>query len=277
MSDLVLVLGDTHGNLKFIREAVNRLAVPHGVDIIHVVGDFGYWTHTNGGMKFLRGLNQLARTHDLLFTFNDGNHENFDDLEEQPVDEDGWRRISGRIWHAPRGHTWEWGNTRFLALGGANSIDGPDGPAWWKARMGQGRGPVEAGTPIWNGKQFVRLSKDIDLENWWPQENVTRADVDRAIEAAQGLDIDVMLTHDCPEGVEIPGIHGYPMGDENRMLIRKAMDEIQPTHLIHGHYHKWVRDQLNDTEIVGLAHDGGKNGQYIFIETDETNVIIPEW
>lgn len=278
--DIVLVLGDTHGNLNFIEEAIIRLMRPHGINLLHVVGDFGYWTHTPGGVRFLHDLNDMAHEDNILITFTDGNHENFDRLNVIPIDNDGWRRITPNIWHAPRGHTWTWGRTRFLSLGGANSIDGPDGPAWWKSRMGQGRGPVESGTPIWNGKTFTRLPNDIDLGNWWPQEDITKDDVTRALEAVQGLNIDVMFTHDCPQGVDLPGIQNYPKGDQNRTRVRTVMDDADPSLLVHGHYHLWNTSNLNGTQVVGLAHDGAKDGgQYMFIETnhDQPKAILPDW
>lgn len=278
--DIVLVLGDTHGNLNFIEEAIVRLMRPFGINLMHVVGDFGYWTHAPGGKRFLRDLDAMAHEDNVLVTFTDGNHESFDELLELPVDDDGWRRITDNIWHAPRGHTWTWSNTRFLSLGGANSIDGPHGPWWWKSRFGQARGLVKAGTPIATGKGLKRLDRDFDMGNWWPQEDITKDDATNAMANALGLDVDVMFTHDCPTGVEMPGIGGYPAGDQNRMRVRMVMDDVEPSLLVHGHYHLWNTDELNGTQIVGLAHDQAKKGgQYIFIETnhDEPKAILPDW
>lgn len=256
----VMALGDSHGNTQFMEGALD-LASRSKADVVHVVGDFGIWDHTHAGIEFLNNVNDLAEELDLLVTFTDGNHENFDSLYSYPLGDDGWRRVRTSIWHAPRGHMWRWGSVNFLSMGGAHSIDGPGGV--WK----RGRGPG-------NG--------------WWPQETITDEEIQTAVETMMDwanntpyAEVDVMFTHDAPRGVPLPpSIKGYPAANLNRDQLRQVYEIAQPQLLVHGHYH--LSQVVEDTSLgypvtaVALAHDGSKTGgQFCFIDTDPFTLHPP--
>jgi hypothetical protein len=108
----------------------------------------------------------------------------------------------------PRGTRWTWHGLTWLALGGATSLD----------RVGRTEGV-----------------------SWWPEEALTIADADRAV---AGGPVDVMVTHDAPAGVTVPGAGSYLWREEtmnasylNRELLREVVDVVGPTHLFHGHFH----------------------------------------
>jgi hypothetical protein len=266
----IMALGDSHGNLSFMRRAI-ELAVQHECDVVHVVGDFGFWTHVPAGVTFLNELDLLAQAAStslmkpFTVTFTDGNHESFDHLYAIPVDDDGWRRVRANIWHAPRGHIWRWGEVNFMSMGGAHSIDGPGG-IWAPAR-----GPV-----------FSRsiMDDDVDLGNWWPQETITDNEVQTAIQnMTDWPSIDVLFAHDAPTSISLPH-SGYPAGDKNRARLQEVYEVARPQLLVHGHYHMFQQfnDLRNECLSVGLAHDMSKEGgQYMFIDTDPFNVVVPTW
>lgn len=244
----VMVLGDSHGNIGYMIDAL-ELAAKFECDVLHVVGDFGFWTHVQAGVDFLDNVETVAESLDVLVTFTDGNHENFADLFDLPVREDGWREVRPRIWHAPRGHMWRWGKTNFLSMGGAHSIDGPGGA--WRPARGPGNG-------------------------WWPEETITEDDVQTAIETMVDWahspypDVDVMFTHDCPSGIPLP-FKPYPAGQAHRDMLSKVYVVAQPRLLIHGHYHhSHVTEDTRDwgTTVIGLSHDAADHGQFCFLETD---------
>src|SRR5690606_15654591 len=115
--DCVLVFGDVHS----VASQVTRACVEadrFGVKVLVQLGDFGIWSGS-AGYNFLEQVQATLEAYDQLLLFVDGNHENFDNLYEYPVDEDGVRRVRERIWHLPRGLRWSWGGHRFGALGGA--------------------------------------------------------------------------------------------------------------------------------------------------------------
>lgn len=283
-----MILGDSHANFRFIKEAIN-LTKGARADAIMVVGDFGYWTHTKQGIAFLERVDQHAAKSNVLVTFIDGNHENFKNLYKHPVSDDGWRRITDNIWHAPRGHIWEWDNVTFFGMGGAHSIDGPGGPDWWE----QARGPLDKSYVVPDGRNArtfidgdrVVIPAGHDLGGWWPEETIKVEEAQQAMENihwrhAQGKTIDVMFSHDAPTVTQL-GLTGYPAGDKNRALLQQVYESAKPKWLFHGHYHRFnhYTDYNLDSVHVCLAHDAAPIGkeQYCWLDTNGGNyeVTIP--
>lgn len=216
-----------------------QYAREQGAEIIVHLGDYGY--------DFTPGFRNevelaLAQAHiDLWFV--DGNHEDFTWLYSQPLMEDGRRKISQHVYHLPRGYQWNWGGVQFMAVGGAYSVD----------------------------RKWRKLNK-----SWWLEEQIT----DEEVEAAcSGEKVDIMITHDCPSGVIIPGIDtGEPSmfpaldilrSQEHRTQLRKIVDSVRPNEIWHGHYHRRY-DALADfgygqVEVHGLDMDATRL---------EDNVII---
>lgn len=179
-----------------------------GADVVLHVGDFGY----NFTRPFLDGVTEALDDAGIPLLFVDGNHENFDRLYRYPIGADGLRRLTDRIWHLPRGFRWQWGAVHFLALGGAYSVDRP---------------------------------YRVPGMSWWPEETIGRDDIARV---AEGGFADVLISHDCPVGVIIPGIDDreteppFPpleimRANEHRQLLRSTIESVRPSAIWHGHYH----------------------------------------
>ena len=130
LSDLdvrrALIVGDMHGNLSSWVRTVLPTARANAVDAIIQVGDFGYGWDEGWYLQQLDELADQKLADPLIFWF-DGNHENFDRLEAagafpnhtEPV------QTSARTWYLPRGYVWTWSGVRFMALGGAYSVNKP--------------------------------------------------------------------------------------------------------------------------------------------------------
>jgi Calcineurin-like phosphoesterase superfamily domain len=188
-------------------EAAVEYASRQGADVIVHVGDFGY----DFRASFVRSLDRALSASGMSLLFVDGNHENFPVLLRYPVRDNGLRELTSRIWHLPRGFRWTWGTTSLLAVGGAHSVDRP-----WR----------EAGI------------------SWWSAETLTDTDVARAV---AGGPADVLISHDCPSGVEIPGLaetaHLWPAdqiaaADAHRRRLRAVVDAVRPRTVWHGHFHR---------------------------------------
>lgn len=177
---------------------------------------------------FLDSLNYTLRHAGITLYFVDGNHENFHVLYTYEVNDEGLRPIRSNIIHLPRGFRWEWHNVVYMGLGGAVSVD-----------------------KLWRG-----------TNEWWPEEEISYYDFEVATE---GGEVDIMFTHDCPTGVEIPGITGNPYGfpehmikqaDRHRDTLRSVLDIVKPYRLYHGHYHRRYDAELIGkdyrTKIIGL-------------------------
>ncbi len=212
-------------------ESAIQYAADQSADTIVHVGDFGY----DFPASFLRRVTKTLHRTGLHLWFVDGNHEDFDLLRRYPVRDTGLREVTDRIWHIPRGHRWTWGGVRFLGCGGAHSVD-----RIWR----------EPGT------------------SWWWQEAITDDDVARCVDGGAA---DVLISHDCPAGVVIPGIDDrkepppFPpleivRANEHRDVLRRVVAGCRPAAVIHGHYHV-AYEQTADlgygsVRFIGLDCDG---------------------
>ena len=245
--DRIVLAGDWHGNARAAAIALDAASAV-GAPLVLQLGDFGLWPGHEGA-HYLAELNAVARELGILIAWIDGNHEDFTQLTHTPVSGDGLQWQGTHIAHLPRGSRWTWHDIRFAALGGATSLD--------RARR-------KLGT------------------SWWVEESVN--DDDLALLAAGG-DCDVLLTHDCPAGVLIPGIahrdygaavtSGWPISElerawDHRDRLLEAVRATRPSHLWHGHYHLRHSATVSlhdhgDTHVEGLSWDGDALAQRIAV------------
>lgn len=120
----ILIAGDVHGStshMVYLLEQARR----KDAEKLFQVGDFGYWEHARPGVEYLNRVQAHALSHGVDVYFLDGNHDNRALLLEkyQERDDEGFIIVRPNIKYADRGHTWDWDGTRFIALGGAYSID----------------------------------------------------------------------------------------------------------------------------------------------------------
>jgi Icc-related predicted phosphoesterase len=229
-----LVLGDSHGSIAMLREAL-RVAQHQRADRLVSVGDFGVWPGT-GGRMFLDACADMAAARGVEIIIAPGNHDDYDQLESAPVDDDGLMVLRPGVRAAPRGHVLDAGARRWLLCGGAASIDGPDGPR----EVRQSRGPFDTVHVIQHRDGSTRTYQEGgNLGGWWPQETVTDADV--AACAAAGP-VDVLVTHDAPAGVALEsifvGLQPWLPGDAVREKIATIRTVARPALHLAGHWHQ---------------------------------------
>lgn len=138
-----------------------------------------------------------------------------------------------RVRYLPRGFRWQWWGRTWMAVGGAMSVD----------------------------KEYR-----VEGESWWPGEELTNADVEYA---SRDGDVDVIVSHDCPRGVDIPGVGPDTKGgargnwppdilaeaQRHREKLAAICTATEPDWLFHGHYHIPYTGSLASTTVVGLGHD----------------------
>lgn len=222
--DAVMLAGDWHGNLPWAFKALNY-AKYRGADTVLQVGDFGFWRNTYATEQYLREVQRECEALDLLLYWVDGNHEDHGRLEALGAHEVGaepWCLPHlDRIVHLPRGYRWEWWGDTWMALGGAASID-----------------------------QSFR----VEGAGWWPGEFLNEAQSEYALRPGG---VDIIVAHDAPSGVNIPGIDpekdlwlnvggmarrvpDWVMADAflHRAVIKNICNFVRPKEFYHGHYHK---------------------------------------
>jgi predicted phosphodiesterase len=230
----VALQGDTHGNTTAMHRAIMR-AKRAGIDTLVQLGDFGFWSG-NKGAKFLDNVSNFAETHGVTVLWVDGNHEDHFLLRaEHPLNVyDVVREIRPHVKHLERGSVWKWAGRTCASMGGAVSVD--------------------------KNRRRIGVS-------WWPDEEISMRDIERleknlALIGADG--IDVLFSHDCPFEAVPPPVrrndgswpgHILRQADNHRKTMSEVVKIAQPKLIVHGHYHSYYRQEIDDLKVVGLAHE----------------------
>lgn len=240
--------GDWHTSPWALYAPIKYMA-DRGVKVVIHVGDL----NVRGPYHedWLNRLNEVLTTNGMVLMFVDGNHEDFGVLHSYPVNRLGVRVLRHRVWHLPRGFRWNWWGVEFLALGGAYSINRDDGD--------------------WDHEELIGLDEAGKIIS----------------DKKDNAQVDVMITHDCPDLVDIPKMDSnspWPASHlagaaAHRGLMGRIVDELTPNHLIHGHYHTrydQTRRNRDDsfTGIHGLDKEGSVD-KNIVIVNDVAELGIP--
>lgn len=165
----IYLTGDIHGNpsrlsqknLKLLNIELNKN------DVAIVLGDFGLpWQNTKEEEYWINWM----KSKPFKILFIDGNHENFDILNQfEVINLYGGKAhiLADNIFHLMRGEVYSIENKTFFCFGGATSID-----RWWR----------------------------IEHESWWREENFSDAEQQNALDNLDKHDyiVDYVLTHTGP-------------------------------------------------------------------------------
>jgi calcineurin-like phosphoesterase family protein len=254
----ILLAGDTHGNTGHVRRLLDA-AVELDIDVIFQLGDFGYWEHESSGVRYLDAVNRSARSRGVDVYFLDGNHDKTSLLMESygdRRDEHGFVIVRPRVRYAPRGHRWSWLGTRFLAFGGALSLDRE--PRLAEERRRYEKALRKESFRLGAGRPAARIP-DFAGTLWFPEEEADDADVDAIL--TDRTSVDVLLTHDKPLRTA-PEFNrkGDPRCLPNQERVQRLVDAYRPTLAAHGHLHFRYTEELphpdgSFTRVEGLAAD----------------------
>jgi Icc-related predicted phosphoesterase len=244
----ILFSGDTHCDLPFALSVVDK-AVKENCEKIIVCGDFGLWEHKKHGLEFTTKLSEALVKNNIDLLFVDGNHENFNLLQlyHNESDGSGIAQIKPNIKHISRGTVFEIDNLTFMGFGGSFSID--------------------------------RTHRKLN-ESYWPQEEITDDDYNRALDIAGNTEIDILITHDGPinplSSAGIGNEKDIPQAAIQRQYIADLVKVIQPTALFHGHYHIAAKYFYDETECFCLPGSDPFNGEKCYCVVDTVSkMIIP--
>lgn len=252
------ILGDLHGNSRWAVSCLDWF-VSQGISEVYQVGDMGIWPGYEGE-SYLRDMITACEELGISLLIVPGNHEDYTQIEDPETDGVVPHKqvlARGKGWEVsllPRGYLWEVDGKRFVAFGGAPSID-------FESRK--------------EGK------------SWWPEEMIRESDLLR-LSGDDG--IDVMLCHDAPDGgtakvqaiIETPrelsfwSDRGLAYAAEGRELMNRAYDIVKPKWFIHGHYHvaDYRYDSVNDRHYVSMDMDGLPNNVGVLSWDEEENEDI---
>ena len=206
---MIYITGDTHIPTDIQKLSSKRFSDQkqmNGNDFLVICGDFGgVWCGDNEEIYWRKWLDKKNFT--TLFV--DGNHENFDMLNEFPrVDFFGGKahKISEKIYHLIRGEIYNIDGRKIFAFGGASSHD----------------------------KESRKEGK-----NWWQEEQPSKEEMDRAVENLTGVgwQTDIVITHCAPTSVQRIVCPSY---EENVLtdFLDSVKEKLQFEKWCFGHYHK---------------------------------------
>lgn len=238
----ILMVGDLHGDTASLPNIFEDAKIC-GAEKIFQLGDFGIWSGIKG-QRFLEEVERSAEEYGVPMYFLDGNHENFDILEDMRsralVNSDGHEELLPGLFYSPRGLRWEWDGVSFMSFGGAASID----RSW---------------------REYIEIVNHEPRTLWWPEEMPTQEQVDRIRERP----VDVLLSHDSPILPPVPLLNiGRKMEEYaaiSRDRLRQVRNLVQPKKLIHGHYHAFAT--YDDDRIICLNQSREFGNCYAF-DTD---------
>lgn len=256
----ILIAGDTHGNLPHAQYLV-KTAKEHDVDRILQLGDFGYWPHYVAGQHYLDQLNQYCNILNVVFYWIDGNHDKtsriYQDygpgdgtLAPEHLDAEGFVKVREYVRYAPRGHRWAWDGCKFVAFGGAYSVDKQD-RLDREARKERSSDYTVGGRRSFAGDQ------------WFPEEEMSDEDMARFLEFPGP--VDVIVAHDKPRNSN-PGWNrkDYLECLPNQDRLALAIKTLDPAFFFHGHLHYAYEDivlhghgdlDVHATRVIGLHCD----------------------
>ncbi len=230
---MIYITGDLHGTHDIHKLSTSVFSQQKAMtrsDYVIICGDFGLvWNNDKEDLWWRRWLNDKPWT----TLWIDGNHENFDLLEQFPLEEwNGGRvhRITDNILHLCRGSVFTLEGKKFFAFGGAESHD----------------------------KEYRTYGRSM-----WKQElpSAEEMETGRRALAAAGWQVDVVLSHSLPQRIqgELYEEQFYPAN-----CLTEYFDEISERLdyrlWFSGHYH--TSRQYDDrhfliyNDIIRLT-DGG--------------------
>ena len=233
---LIAFIGDLHGNRSAF-EHTAAVALHRGCTTIVQVGDFWMYNSDRDIAKMQRALRHACPWNmdpELIdYRFIDGNHENFDLIDPDataPV------QVSDNVTYMPRCSRANLAGAELMFFGGASSVDRFD----------------DRGAP-------VRTTG----RDWWPAENITHAQVGRALDTSsrEAAPVDILVTHETTtetfqalsderarqrfRQLDTDDLEG----DRNRWFLSQIAQAVNPRMQVHGHHH------MPFSGVFGGVHD----------------------
>ena len=246
MAGKIYVTGDCHNS--FHKFNTSNFPEQYGLDkedYVIICGDFGgIWfpAEYNGEERYW-----MSWLEDKPFTtlFVDGNHENFDRLNQYPVEQ--WKggkvhKINQSVIHLMRGQIYALAGQNIFTFGGAQSHDiqggilEPDDPNYREKKK-------------WLDRLY--LPYRINHLTWWKEELASEEEMQEARTNLEEHDykVDYIITHCCSTDTQnLLGGQGLYKKDVQTEFFNQMKSMVKFRKWYFGHYHMDVN--VTDTEIL---------------------------
>lgn len=237
---MIFVTGDCHGSFQKLGSKLFPVQKEMTKDdIVIICGDFGAVWDKSESSKDYYWLNWLEEK-PFTTVFCDGNHENFDMLNNdfETVDFHGGKahKIRNSIYHLMRGEIFDFEGLKFFVFGGAASHDITGGIL----------SPEDFNTEAEFKRTMRRWQKErklfrINHKTWWKEELPSDEEYANAEEklASVGYKVDYVITHCAPQSI-VDLIYTYYKEEPNRLTLwfDELKDKLDFEMWYFGHYHK---------------------------------------
>lgn len=199
-------LGDTHQSIDIGKLTTTKFPVQKDLtkdDIVIILGDAGFvWSGREDDKYWQKWISEKNFTTFCVV----GNHENYDLINNYPIVNfcgGKARKITDSLYYEIRGEVYTFDRKTFLSCGGAESTD-----------------------------------KELRKEgtSWWPQEQITEAEINNALEnlAAHNFQVDYIISH--TGGSEVCRQLGFAPTISDEWLDKILETAKSDKHYL-GHYH----------------------------------------
>lgn len=193
-----LILGDIHGRWGEANDIIDQIDLSQ-IDQIIQVGDFGFWP-TSLDPDPYHNSPPWVRHFEIPFMWVDGNHEQFEILNNRHLLKGPWKEFLNRYEYMPRGTV----RDGILFIGGASSID-----KYWR-------------------------TNHVD---WFMEEDISYKDKEAVLKNIEGKDIHTVISHEGPYEFNLENICPNRHDDANSRFLDIVLEEVKPKHWFFGHYH----------------------------------------
>lgn len=257
MAGRIFVTGDCHRQFSKLNK--KNFAIQSELDkndYVIICGDFGgIWEREGESKEEKWWLNWL---NERLFTtlFIDGNHENFERLQEYPVEE--WHggkihRIRPSLVHLMRGQVFDIAGKKIFTFGGASSHDIQDGileldDLNYKEKKKQ--------------MDLIGANYRINHLSWWKEEMPSREEMDEGLLNLKKYDnsVDYIITHCCPSSIQEKFGNELWKVDSLTDYFEKIRKDCKFQKWYFGHYHE--DRNMSEREIL-LYHQVVEIGEQV--------------
>lgn len=242
---MIYITGDCHGELeRFSKKNFPEQTEMTKEDFVIICGDFGGVWNIGKENKEEKWWMDWLEERPFITLFVDGNHENFDRLNQYPVE--AWHggkvhKIRPSVIHLMRGQVFCIDEKKIFSFGGASSHDIMDGI-------------LELDDPDYKIKK-----KNMDLRkrlyrvnhlNWWADELPSEAEMAEGranLEASENT-VDFIVSHCCASATQsLIGGKSYKQ-DILTDYLEELRQKVQFKKWFFGHYHD--NRNVNEKELL---------------------------
>lgn len=81
---------------------------------------------------------------------------------------------------------------------------------------------------------------------------ISRAEIDKCLTYSKDT-VNLILTHDCPTGIGVPGTSGMECyGEPGVPAFAELVEHFHPRFWFFGHHHRWFDGRIQETRFIGL-------------------------